>query len=67
MATVHTVSGGFTDAPGKIMSFETGKLAGQADGAVVARLRCSASGPGSSRSPTSLRFCVHPAFGKAGR
>src|SRR5687768_597431 len=38
MATVHTVSGGFTDAPGKIMSFETGKLAGQADGAVVARL-----------------------------
>jgi polyribonucleotide nucleotidyltransferase len=38
MATVHSVSGGFTDAPGKIMSFETGKLAGQADGAVVARL-----------------------------
>ena len=38
MATVHTVSGGFTDAPGKIMSLETGKLAGQADGAVVARL-----------------------------
>ena len=38
MATVHTVSGGFTGAPDKIMSFETGKLAGQADGAVVARL-----------------------------
>jgi polyribonucleotide nucleotidyltransferase len=38
MATVHTVSGGFTGAPGKIMSFETGKLAGQADGAVLAKL-----------------------------
>jgi polyribonucleotide nucleotidyltransferase len=38
MATVHTVSGGFTGAPGKIISFETGKLAGQADGAVLAKL-----------------------------
>jgi polyribonucleotide nucleotidyltransferase len=38
MATVHTVSGAVTGAPDKILSFETGKLAGLADGAVVARL-----------------------------
>ena len=38
MATVHTVSGGVTGAPDKTLSFETGKLAGLADGAVVARL-----------------------------
>jgi polyribonucleotide nucleotidyltransferase len=38
MATVHTVSGAVADAPDKILSFETGKLAGLADGAVVARL-----------------------------
>ncbi|HEX7095949.1 MAG TPA: polyribonucleotide nucleotidyltransferase [Acidimicrobiales bacterium] len=37
MAT-HSVSGGFTDAPDKTMSFETGKLAGLADGAVLARM-----------------------------
>ena len=34
----HTVSGGFTGAPDKIISFETGKLAGHADGAVVVRI-----------------------------
>jgi polyribonucleotide nucleotidyltransferase len=38
MTTTHTASGGFTGAPDKIMSFESGKLAGLADGAVVARL-----------------------------
>src|SRR5690606_6958114 len=31
---IHTVSRSFTDAPDKIMSLETGKLALQADGAV---------------------------------
>ena len=38
MANVHTVSGGVTGALDKTLSFETGKLAGLADGAVVARL-----------------------------
>ncbi|HEV8296079.1 MAG TPA: polyribonucleotide nucleotidyltransferase [Acidimicrobiales bacterium] len=37
MAITHTASGGFTGAPEKIMSFEAGKLAGLADGSVVAR------------------------------
>ena len=38
MANVHTVSGGVSGASDKVLSFETGKLAGLADGAVVARL-----------------------------
>jgi polyribonucleotide nucleotidyltransferase len=38
MATTQSASGGFTGAPDKVMSFETGKLAGLADGAVVGRL-----------------------------
>ena len=38
MANVHSVSGAVTGAPDKILSFETGKLAGLADGAVVARI-----------------------------
>jgi polyribonucleotide nucleotidyltransferase len=38
MATQHTASGGFTGAPDKVLTFETGKLAGLADGAVVVRM-----------------------------
>ena len=38
MANVSNVSVAVTDAPDKIMSFESGKLAGLADGAVMARL-----------------------------
>jgi polyribonucleotide nucleotidyltransferase len=36
--TTHSASGGFTGAPDKIISFESGKLAGLADGAVVVRM-----------------------------
>ncbi|MDH3704997.1 MAG: polyribonucleotide nucleotidyltransferase [Acidimicrobiia bacterium] len=38
MANVHNVSVAVSGAPDKIMSLETGKLAGLADGAVMARL-----------------------------
>ena len=38
MAEVHSVSRAVTGAPDKTLTFETGKLAGQADGAVTVRL-----------------------------
>jgi polyribonucleotide nucleotidyltransferase len=38
MAEAHTVSRAVTGAPDKTLTFETGKLAGQADGAVTVRL-----------------------------
>jgi len=38
MAEAHSVSRAVSGAPDKVLSFETGKLAGQADGAVTVRL-----------------------------
>jgi polyribonucleotide nucleotidyltransferase len=38
MTEAHIVSHGVIDAPDKTLTFETGKLAGQADGAVTVRL-----------------------------